>query len=64
MVHSNSMVEAANRCLKYYGIYQMQIPDFATLKPASDIIVNEYNIRPNITIFGLTPFEGMENNTV
>ena len=63
MVYSNSMVEAANRCLKYYCLFQMQIPDFASLQPALDFIVNDYNNRPNNTILGLSPFEVLENKS-
>ena len=58
------MVEAANRSLKYYGLFQMHIPDFAALQPALDFIVNDYNTRPNNTISGLTPCEVLENKSV
>ena len=58
------MVEAANRSLKYYGLFQMDIPNFAALQPALDFIVNDYNTRPNNTISGLTQCEVLENKSV
>ena len=60
---SNSMVEAAHYMLKYYGLYQMIIPDKNTLLTCLPKIIDDYNNRPNHTIAGLTPFEALAGKT-
>ncbi len=59
------MVEAANRCAKILWTLSSKYEKFGALQPALDFIVSDYNNnRPNNTIFGLTPFEVMENKSV
>jgi putative transposase len=57
VAYSNSMVEAAIRILKYYGLYQADIPDPPTLIKELNKAVADYNRRPNDGLNGLTPFE-------
>jgi putative transposase len=64
VVHSNSMVEAANYMLKYYGLYQMSIGSFEHLQTAIETVITDYIHRPNNTLNGLTPMEVLEGKTV
>jgi hypothetical protein len=60
---SNSMADSANRMLKYYGLYQMNIDEFVNLQRALDFIANNYQHRPNNTLNGLTPQEVLTGKT-
>jgi putative transposase len=64
VVHSNSMVEAANYMLKYYGLYQMSIGSFEHLQTAIETVITDFNHRPNNTLNGLTPMEVLQDKTV
>ena len=54
---SNSMIEAANKQLKYRFLYHHSIPDFDALVKYVEQAVNDYNNRPQHVLHGLTPLE-------
>ena len=54
---SNSMIEAANKNLKYRFLYHQQIPDIEALRKYLALAVEDYNNRPHAVLRGLTPLE-------
>ena len=54
---SNSMIEAANKQLKYRFLYHHHIPDHSALVKYVGAAVLDYNHRPHAVLNGLTPFE-------
>ncbi|NII26638.1 hypothetical protein HB364_16230 [Pseudoflavitalea sp. X16] len=54
---SNSMIEAANKQLKYRFLYHRSIPDFAALQKFIAQAIEDYNNRPQAVLNGLTPLE-------
>jgi putative transposase len=54
---SNSMIEAANKQLKYRFLYHHHIPDAKALNNYIQQAVYEYNNRPHDVLKGLTPVE-------
>jgi putative transposase len=57
IVHSNSMIEAANKQIKYHFLYHKEIPNFEQLENYLLMAVADYNNRPHDAINGLTPIE-------
>lgn len=55
--YSNSMIEAANKQLKYRFLYHRSIPDFAALLKFVAQAIEDYNNRPQAALNGLTPLE-------
>lgn len=60
IVFSNSMIEAANKQLKYRFLYHHQIQDGNALTEYVKLAIEDYNNRPNNTIGGLTPLEALQ----
>ncbi len=54
---SNSMIEAANKQLKYRFLYHHHIPNHLALVKYVEAAVQDYNNRPHDVLWGLTPFE-------
>ena len=54
---SNSMIEAANKQIKYRFLYHQHIPDYAALAVYLQRAVNDYNTRPHAILNGLSPLE-------
>jgi transposase InsO family protein len=54
---SNSMIEAANKQLKYHFLYHKHIADLSNLKKYVKDAVEDYNNRPHHVLNGLTPLE-------
>jgi len=54
---SNSMIEAANKQLKYRFLYHQHIADHPALIKYIDQAVQDYNNRPHDVLLGLTPLE-------
>ena len=54
---SNSMIEAANKQLKYRFLYHHHIPDYNALVKYVVQAVEDYNNRPHHILHGLTPLE-------
>ena len=54
---SNSMVEAANKKIKYESLLRKNIPDHNHLVKYVDEFIPEYNDRPNGQLHGYTPNE-------
>jgi putative transposase len=54
---SNSLIEAANKQLKYRFLYHHHIPDYDSLMKYVESVVQDYNHRPHDSLNGLTPFE-------
>lgn len=54
---SNSMIEAANKQIKYRFLYHRHIPDFDALEKYVQAAVEDYNNRPHHVLNGLTPLE-------
>ncbi|OHD19252.1 MAG: hypothetical protein A2087_10830 [Spirochaetes bacterium GWD1_61_31] len=52
---SNSMIEAANKIIKYRYIFNRTIPDLAHLEEVIGAAVKDYNNRPHCALRGLTP---------
>ena len=57
IVQSNSMVEAANKILKYQFLFHKVFDSLEQLQFALPLILAEYNNMPNASLFGLTPSE-------
>ena len=60
---SNSMIEAANKQLKYRFLYHHHIADYDALVKYVEQSVNDYNNRPQHVLYGLTPFEVLQGQT-
>jgi putative transposase len=54
---SNSMIEAANKNLKYRFLYHKHIADFNSLCQYLPQAIEDYNNRPHDVLSGLTPLE-------
>jgi putative transposase len=54
---SNSMIEAANKQLKYRFLYHQKIEDYSQLKQYVDKAVEDFNSRPHHVLQGLSPME-------
>lgn len=57
IVQSNSMIEAANKQIKYRFLYYQTICTFEELKIYMQLAVEDYNNRPYDALNGLTPTE-------
>ncbi len=57
---SNSMIEAANKQLKYRFLYHHHIADYDALVKYVEQSINDYNNRPHHVLFGLTPSEVLQ----
>jgi putative transposase len=57
---SNSMIEAANKQLKYRFLYHHRIADYDALVKYVEQSVNDYNNRPHDVLHGLTPLEVLQ----
>lgn len=57
IVQSNSMIEAANKQIKYRFLYHQTIYTFDELKNYMQLAVDDYNNRPYDALNGLTPNE-------
>ena len=55
--YSNSMIEAANKQLKYRFLYHQKIEDFSKLNDYLDRAIEDFNNRPHGVLNGLTPME-------
>ena len=65
IVFSNSMVEAANKLLKYRYLFPENIADGTQLKIALEKSINDFNeIRPHGNLGGLTPSEAYQGENV
>ena len=57
ILFSNSMIEAANKQLKYRFLYQRAVPDRKALEVYVQQAVEDFNNRPHHVLSGLTPAE-------
>jgi putative transposase len=62
--YSNSMVEAANKTIKYNGLYLTQIGNFEALEKLLPPLKEKMNNNRMTVIEGLTPLEKLANKTV
>ena len=63
--HSNSMVEAVNKQMKYGFLFRHQLLDFEDTQRFLETAVVEYNNRPHSALYGFTPqkvFNGAKPN--
>ncbi|HTE09473.1 MAG TPA: integrase core domain-containing protein [Chitinophagaceae bacterium] len=61
---SNSMIEAANKNLKYRFLYHKQIADFSHLCQYTVQAIEDYNNRPHDVLGGLTPMEALNGKII
>ena len=61
---SNSMIEAANKNLKYRFLYHKHITDFSSLCQWLPQAIEDYNNRPHDVLSGLTPLEVLSGKTI
>ena len=61
---SNSMIEAANKNLKYRFLYHKNIADFNSLCQWLPQAIHDYNNRPHDVLSGLTPLEVLNGKTI
>ncbi|HEX7458398.1 MAG TPA: integrase core domain-containing protein, partial [Ginsengibacter sp.] len=61
--YSNSMIEAANKQLKYRFLYHHKISDFSKLEDYLKKAIHDFNNRPHGVLNGLTPIEVLEGKT-
>ena len=54
---SNSMIEAANKQLKYRFLYHQKIADFSQLEEYVSKAIEDFNNRPHAVLNGHTPME-------
>jgi putative transposase len=64
IVFSNSMIEAANKQIKYRFLYHQHIPDHEHLKQFVEQAVHDYNNRPHHILNGLTPLEILQGRKI
>lgn len=57
IVQSNSMVEAANKIIKYRFLYTQPVTDTTALAAMVQKALTCYNSRPNAQLYGYTPHE-------
>ena len=57
---SNSMIEAANKQLKYRFLYHQKINDYSKLDEYVEKAVLDFNNRPHAVLNGLTPIEVLQ----
>ena len=57
---SNSMIEAANKQLKYRFLYHQKINDYSKLGQYVEKAVFDFNNRPHAVLHGLTPIEVLQ----
>ena len=57
ITHSNSMIEAANKQIKYHFLYHKEIANFEQLVSHLHQAVEDYSNRPHDVMKGLTPNE-------
>jgi putative transposase len=57
---SNSMIEAANKQLKYRFLYHQHIENYEALVEYVEKAVHDYNNRPQQVLHGLTPLEVLQ----
>ena len=57
IVHSNSMIEAANKQIKYHFLYHKEIANFEQLEHYLPLAIKDYNHRPHDSLNGLSPIE-------
>ncbi len=62
--YSNSMIEAANKQLKYRFLYHHKISDFSKLEDYLKKAIHDFNNRPHGVLNGLTPIEVLEGKTI
>ncbi|MFT3945717.1 MAG: hypothetical protein QM763_01990 [Agriterribacter sp.] len=60
---SNSMIEAANKNLKYHFLYHKHITDFNSLCHWLPEAISDFNNRPHDVLNGLTPLEVLNGKT-
>ncbi|MBX3238932.1 MAG: hypothetical protein KIT80_09140 [Chitinophagaceae bacterium] len=60
---SNSMIEAANKNLKYHFLYHKHIADFNSLCHWLPEAISDFNNRPHNILNGLTPLEVLNGKT-
>ncbi|MFT3947195.1 MAG: hypothetical protein QM763_09500 [Agriterribacter sp.] len=60
---SNSMIEAANKNLKYHFLYHRHIADFNSLCQYLPEAISDFNNRPHDVLGGLTPLEVLNGKT-
>jgi len=61
---SNSMIEAANKNIKYRFLYHKHIADFKELCKYAALAVEDFNRRPHAVLSGLTPLEALNGMAV
>ena len=61
--YSNSMIEAANKQLKYRFLYHQNIYDFSKLKEYLTKAIIDFNHRPHGVLNGLTPIEVLQGKS-
>jgi len=61
---SNSMIEAANKNLKYRFLYHKHIADFSSLCQYTAQAIEDYNNRPHDVLGGLTPMEVLNGKII
>lgn len=61
---SNSMIEAANKNLKYRFLYHKNIADFNSLCQYLPQAIEDYNTRPHDVLSGLTPLEVLNGSKI
>ena len=61
---SNSMIEAANKNLKYRFLYHKQIAGINSLCQYLPQAIKDYNNRPHDVLSGLTPLEVLNGKTI
>ena len=64
IVFSNSMIEAANKQIKYGFLYRRNIRDCESLVKYVLEAVEDYNNRPHDVLGGLTPIEVLNGQTI
>jgi putative transposase len=60
---SNSMIEAANKQLKYRFLYHQKINDYSRLGEYVDKAILDFNHRPHAILNGLTPIEVLQGKS-
>ena len=60
---SNSMIEAANKQLKYRFLYHQKIKDYCSLDQYLKKAIEDFNHRPHAILNGLTPIEVLQGKS-